>query len=333
MSNVYRFTGTPENWITAISKKSWGLNKDKEKFWLESLNPQDAIIFHSTSTSIYARGATSSIIGFGFVAKGKYKKEEYWWAREFMDEENIWPYVVPFKEIYLYSDVDGIDFNTPNFEKSESQIREEIEILTKGSIPISVLNRRKDEIDSDLPNFPVNGSASGVNEVYEELTLDLGVEKDIFTSSYIREDDILDKRISPNIDDRLEGFSREELLEMANKYKENQEHFKYSDSKARYRIESIRQKRIVARLEDFTCQVCGFKCEYRRKNGKTGYIIEIDHIENKSSYYGEELSNLWALCPNCHEKKTRGVISIDTEKAEVTENGKKIPIRDNHLFI
>jgi len=38
------------------------------------------------------------------------------------------------------------------------------------------------------------------------------------------------------------------------------------------------------------------------------------------------------LCPNCHEKKTKGVIKVDFERKLVTENNQPIKIRDNHLF-
>lgn len=97
------------------------------------------------------------------------------------------------------------------------------------------------------------------------------------------------------------------------------------------RRENARQKRLVARLENYTCQVCGFRCSYKDAAGRERWIIEIDHIIPKADGTGEESSNLWALCPNCHEKKTRGVIIIDSTKKIVTENGQKISIRDNHL--
>lgn len=57
----------------------------------------------------------------------------------------------------------------------------------------------------------------------------------------------------------------------------------------------------------------------------------MDHIIEKSKGGGESFDNLWVLCPNCHAKKTRGVITIDPIKKMVKEKGKVITIQDNHL--
>lgn len=88
----------------------------------------------------------------------------------------------------------------------------------------------------------------------------------------------------------------------------------------------------MAKIEEYTCQVCGFYTEYLKSNGKRGWIIEVDHIIEKSKEDSEDLNNLWVLCPNRHAKKTYGVITIDVEKKFVTEKGELISITDNHLF-
>lgn len=36
------------------------------------------------------------------------------------------------------------------------------------------------------------------------------------------------------------------------------------------------------------------------------------------------------LCPNCHAKKTYGIITVD-KNYRVFENNKEIPISDHHL--
>lgn len=69
-------------------------------------------------------------------------------------------------------------------------------------------------------------------------------------------------------------------------------------------------------------------------SGKRAWIIHVDHIIEKSEKGGEDLWNLWVLCPNCHEKKTRGIILVDLEKKQVFEAGNKIELKqDNHLFV
>lgn len=98
------------------------------------------------------------------------------------------------------------------------------------------------------------------------------------------------------------------------------------------RQESVAQKERVRRLENYKCQVCGFTIEYIDTRGEKRRYVQVDHIINKADGGGEEMFNLWALCPNCHIKKTFNVIKIDVVKRIVTENGSLITIRDNHLW-
>ena len=98
------------------------------------------------------------------------------------------------------------------------------------------------------------------------------------------------------------------------------------------RNENRAQKERVAQLEQGACQVCNWSLQWKNAQGKESYRVEVDHIIPKAQGGGEELSNLWVLCPNCHTKKTVGVLTIDTEKKEVRENGKSIVLHhDNHL--
>lgn len=122
----------------------------------------------------------------------------------------------------------------------------------------------------------------------------------------------------------------EKLRNEAEQFKDFEEPYS-GDITVKKRKESRKQKQIVARLEQYTCQVCSFKCEFQNKKGKKLYIVHVDHIIEKSKGGGEKMDNLWVLCPNCHSKKTFGVITIDIEKKEVRENNKIINIRDNHL--
>lgn len=51
--------------------------------------------------------------------------------------------------------------------------------------------------------------------------------------------------------------------------------------------------------------------------GKNGWIIQIDHIIDKADRGDENIKSLWALCPNCHSKKTYGAITIAPNTKEV----------------
>jgi 5-methylcytosine-specific restriction endonuclease McrA len=98
------------------------------------------------------------------------------------------------------------------------------------------------------------------------------------------------------------------------------------------RLESSTQKKRVAKLEDYSCQICDWFVEYVNSKGKKVRSITVDHIIEKSTGTGEELNNLWALCPNCHYQKTLRVITVDIEKKKVFKNGKEISLKhDNHL--
>jgi len=55
---------------------------------------------------------------------------------------------------------------------------------------------------------------------------------------------------------------------------------------------------------------------------------------DKAKHGGEELKNLWALCPNCHTEKTLGVIKVDITKKKVFRNGKELSLHhDVHLLV
>jgi len=89
MNNIYRFTGNPENWITAISRETWALNENNKNVW-DKLQPGDTILFHSTAKTEFKLDAPSSVIGFGYVGEGKYMKEDYWWVQEVREQKNMW---------------------------------------------------------------------------------------------------------------------------------------------------------------------------------------------------------------------------------------------------
>lgn len=127
-------------------------------------------------------------------------------------------------------------------------------------------------------------------------------------------------------------IDKEQLLKEASAYVQTQEAYKLSFSPKKVRIDNKRQKERVAELENYSCQLCGWQCEWTNSQGKKSYRIDIDHIIEKSDGGTEELNNLWALCPNCHAKKTIGVIKIDLKRKKAYENETPIELdHDSHL--
>lgn len=133
------------------------------------------------------------------------------------------------------------------------------------------------------------------------------------------------------VDEDLSKKSKSDILREAMDFKDYNTQYKDSINNKKIRNESSAQKERIAILEDHICQVCGFQESYKNQHGNERWIIDVDHINNKASGGGEAINNLWVLCPNCHRKKTNGIILINVKNKIVMERGKEIKIRDNHL--
>jgi len=236
--------------------------------------------------------------------------------------------------MYLYSKSDDIDFKTMVHQKSSKQVCEEIGKLTVDGISLQELNARARTIDTTCPSFPVNGSVSRVNPLFEELIL--GSEHDIYSSSFESVfPSILEQHLSQSIDEKLSQLDIATLISQANEFDNTggESHTLVQGSR-KVRKENQLQKRRIAKIENYTCQVCGFRCEYIKPNGKPGWVINVDHILEKNKGGMEQIHNLWVLCPNCHEMKTRGVLKIDIKNKTVSMQDKVIKLHcDNHLFV
>ncbi|MCK9209056.1 MAG: HNH endonuclease [Salinivirgaceae bacterium] len=133
-------------------------------------------------------------------------------------------------------------------------------------------------------------------------------------------------------DEVVEIIDKDKILEEAKNFRDVGEGYALDSSPRKVRVENRIQKKRVAELEDYSCQVCNWSLEWINSKGKKSYRIDIDHITDKAKGGGEELSNLWALCPNCHTKKTLGVININKENKTIEENEIEIKLHhDNHL--
>lgn len=129
--------------------------------------------------------------------------------------------------------------------------------------------------------------------------------------------------------DYLQDYNRSKILLDAISFEDYKEQY-VEGGLTRIRHESKVQKERIAILENYTCQICGFHQSYLNKNGKKRWIIEVDHIIEKSRGGGERIDNLLVLCANCHAKKTYGIITIGKD-LKVYEQGVEIPINDHHL--
>jgi hypothetical protein len=125
-------------------------------------------------------------------------------------------------------------------------------------------------------------------------------------------------------------IDKSKLLQQANNFTNTKESHIFKVTAQKVRVESRAQKQLIAALEDYQCQLCGWQLEWTNEAGKMMRRIDIDHIIDKAIGGTEETSNLWALCPNCHAKKTAGVITVDLGNHKVFESGNEIHLKSDH---
>lgn len=160
--NLFRFTGPPENWLTAIKFMTWGLTNNYLDRWKE-IQTGDVFLIHSTGpqTSLF-KNAKSGIIGFGVVGSNFSIKKDYLWIHEYKDKINKWPLLVPFSEIYLFSQLpDPTSWEAPGLSNIKDSERL-VSVLLQSYIPLS-----------QITGFPQMGSFSSVSrEVAQQILYD-----------------------------------------------------------------------------------------------------------------------------------------------------------------
>ena len=197
-------------------------------------------------------------------------------------------------------------------------------VFNKGILllPLSLLSEIKEVTHSKLYK---NNLRYNLHIIEESNKFTLCKAKDGYTKD-------LTKYFIPyedNVIEELYNSDYNKILQDAINYKDPEQQYNISNN-VKQRIESKKQKERIAILENHTCQICGFNQSYINESGNRKWIIEVDHIVEKSKGGGETIDNLMVLCPNCHAKKTYGIIKIDKDY-RVYENNKEIPISDHHL--
>lgn len=141
----FRFTGPPEHWLTAIKYLTWGLKFEYENRW-QKIEVGDIFLMHSTTKSKF-KNAKSAIIGIGVIGTGMRQKDHFLWQEEFEKKQNIYPLLVPFSEIYLFSSIANLaDWSFHDTQKTERLVR----FLLNDAVPLPT-------------GFPVMGSISRVD--------------------------------------------------------------------------------------------------------------------------------------------------------------------------
>lgn len=147
---LYRITGTPENFLTALRFFTWGFNDVKH--W-NNLLPGDIIFFHSKgSDSKFLKKSKSCIIGFGVAGDSFFIDSKPLWIDEFEDGKS-YPYKFHFSEMYFFSEVPiNDDWDSTSFKKREDTVQILGRLLAAG---IAL---------SELEHFPKMGSYSAIQD-------------------------------------------------------------------------------------------------------------------------------------------------------------------------
>jgi hypothetical protein len=168
IKSIYRVTGTPENFLTALRFKVWGFNKENEKYW-KKLLPGDIIFFHSKGTdSKFVKRPQSCIIGFGVVGNNFFEDSKPLWIDEKI-ESKAYPFKFSFSEFYLFADIPvNDDWDSTTLDKFEITQKIILKLL-EAAIPLS-----------DLDRFPHMGSYSGIQNQGIKRTLLDSTKKLVF---------------------------------------------------------------------------------------------------------------------------------------------------------
>lgn len=150
----YRFTGPPENWLTAIKYMTWGLEEKYENIW-KQISIGDVFLMHSMATKSLYKKVQSVVVGLGVVGGNFRRKDNFLWIHEIKRQQNIWPLLIPFSEIYLFSSLPPHEtWEAPGIGPDETTQRL-IDNLLSAAIPLRALGKGEGQ-------FPVMGSTSGV---------------------------------------------------------------------------------------------------------------------------------------------------------------------------
>lgn len=154
---IYRVTGTPENYLTALRSSTWGFRDNPRLIsqW-SKLQPGDVIFFHSSQSEsrfLPAKELSSRVVGFGVVGQHFFTGTTPLWIEEFDEARVIYPHRFHFSEIYLFADIPLTgDWDSQSLAKQAPTAALLRRLLAAG-IPLK-----------ELPNFPKMGSYSSIQD-------------------------------------------------------------------------------------------------------------------------------------------------------------------------
>ena len=164
LKTIYRVTGTPENYLTALRSSTWGFKDDpKLKSQWTKLQPGDIIFFHSSQSGsrfLKKKELSSKVVGFGVVGNNFFEGKEPLWIEEFEEKRVIYPWRFHFSEIYLFAEIPAYgDWESQNLTKAENT-RALLKLMLSAGIPLN-----------EMPQFPKMGSYSSIQDANTKTAL------------------------------------------------------------------------------------------------------------------------------------------------------------------
>ena len=280
-----------------LSKQSklrmWG-NKETRKSSWKKMKVGDYIVFYSNGIFSYS----AKIL----LTKFDEKLAKFLWTVD-KEDDKTWPCIFFVDNLRKIEIPIGVIQNIAGYDSTWDRVMTLMPLRDSG---IKAIENKFGSVETFLNQKP---------EVY------IAIENIIETS---KEENIEDEK--------FEVINKSKLIDEAKEFRNIGDSYSVDSSPRKVRIESKQQKKRIAALEDYSCQVCGWSLVWINSKGKKAFRIDIDHIIDKANGGGEELTNLWALCPNCHVKKTLGVIKVNLQNKKVSENEIEVKLHhDNHL--
>jgi hypothetical protein len=274
----------------------WGCQESMRSRW-KNMEPDHFVLFYDSGSFTYSARVL-------FIKHSEDLGRKLWPADK--KTGNIWPCLFFVKNLKEISIPIKVIQELAEYESGWDRVQGFMPMREEG---IRAIETKFGSIEEFLNQKP---------EVYEAINKIIAANKDEIVEEEVEED--------------YKIIDTASLLRDASEFVNSKDGYVLSTAQRKVRVESKSQKRRIALLENYSCQICNWSVEWMNSKKKKCRRIDIDHIKDKSEGGTEELNNLWALCPNCHVKKTLGVITVDLKRKKVFENGMQIQLHhDNHL--
>lgn len=170
--NVWRFSVGASDWLTILRRGAlhlWDTKLDDGRFQTQWRDTEegDIILFHVTREDRKVGGHTVDnfgIIGVGIV-EDRRRKTDLWWINEEHGLE--YPYLVNLSDIYVTSNLSGIDRDQPLFELNNDEIVEEFPSLVNDGLAWDRFAELYEGLFNRQPD-PQNGAYRNLNASAEE---------------------------------------------------------------------------------------------------------------------------------------------------------------------